>query len=160
MPSADPASASGVESHRPTPTGHAALAPLAAAGEPWRILLVDDEAEFVDTLAERLRLRGYNPSVAYGGQDALARACGEPPHVVVLDMYMPGMSGLDVLRMLHFSHPEVKVIILTGHESVREAMACRRLGAFDYLTKPISIDDLLGRIDEAMGTPAGLALAS
>ncbi|AGW12451.1 response regulator [Megalodesulfovibrio gigas] len=118
--------------------------------DKWRILLVDDEVEFVSTLAERLSLRDIEPEVVHDGQEALARIHARTPHVVILDMFMPGMKGLDVLRTLRFSHPQVQVVLLTGHGATRDAMEGMRLGAFDYMVKPINIDDLLKKITEAM----------
>jgi len=142
------------------PTVPLHVTPLAALGDhttPCRVLLVDDETEFAETLAERLRLRGYEPTVAGNGHQALARLCDGLPHLVILDMYMSGLSGMDVLKMLRFSHPEIPVIILTGHGSVREAIECQRLGAFDYLHKPTNIEDLLERMDEALSASASPA---
>ena len=83
-----------------------------------RILLADDEKEFVDTLAERLSLRGYAPYVVYDGISALQAATPEKPDVVVLDLFMPGLSGDEVLRRLKVLYPDLPVILLTGHEAV------------------------------------------
>ncbi|EPR37450.1 response regulator receiver protein [Desulfovibrio sp. X2] len=118
--------------------------------ENWKILLVDDEEDFIGTLAERLTLRGLSPRVALDGEEALRLVEEEPPDVVVLDVLMPGMKGLDVLRAVKVRHPEIQVILLTGHGSTKDGMEGMRQGAFDYMMKPLSIDALLGKIAEAM----------
>lgn len=127
---------------------------LAAAGGdgPWRIALVDDEPEFVDTLAERLRLRGIETSVFLGGVNALAAMEHAPPDVLILDLLMPGLKGLEVLDLVRRLHPATHVIILTGRPDTRDAMECMRRGAFDHLVKPVDIDKLLGRIRAAMAS--------
>lgn len=114
-----------------------------------KVLLVDDEIEFAGTLAERLRLRGLDASVTTDGQEALRIACEESPNVMVVDVMMPGISGLDVLRQIRENMPKMPVILLTGKGSTRDGIEGMRLGAFDYLVKPISIDDLIGKIREA-----------
>ncbi|MFV0421944.1 response regulator transcription factor [Oleidesulfovibrio sp.] len=118
-----------------------------------KVLLVDDEIEFAGTLAERLRLRGLNASVTTDGQDALRIAREETPNVMVVDVMMPGISGLDVLRQIRENFPQLPVILLTGKGSTRDGIEGMRLGAFDYLVKPISIDDLIEKIREATKAP-------
>jgi DNA-binding response OmpR family regulator len=114
--------------------------------EDWKALLVDDEIEFVSTLAERLRLRGIDALVATEGQEALAIVERECPLVVVLDIMMPGLGGLDILRALRERHPEVQVILLTGRGSTKEGMQGMSLGAFDFLLKPAKIEELIPRM--------------
>jgi DNA-binding response OmpR family regulator len=109
----------------------------------FRVLLVDDEKEFVTTLAERMQLRGLDPEVAFSGEQALKILEHSLPDVIVLDLKMPGINGLEVLRKVKKSHPQVQVIILTGHGSDRDEAAARRLGAFDHLQKPVDINDLV-----------------
>lgn len=118
--------------------------------EDWTVLLVDDEVEFISALAERLSFRGIRARTAGGGEEALAAIEREPPQVVVLDLMMPGMSGIEVLQELRRTHPDIKVILLTGHGSTREGMEGMRLGAFDYLMKPLSIDELMEKLRNAV----------
>ena len=113
--------------------------------EEIKILLVDDEKQFVDTLAERLAMRGFSARVAYDGPQAL-KAVEEPPDVIVLDLRMPGMDGFEVLRSVNKSNPQVQVIILTGHGGDAEEQTAYRMGAYNFLKKPMDIDELLNSI--------------
>ncbi|MDM8214746.1 response regulator [Desulfovibrio piger] len=113
--------------------------------EDIKILLVDDEKQFVDTLAERLAMRGFSARVAYDGPQAL-KAVEEPTDVIVLDLRMPGMDGFEVLRNVKKSNPQVQVIILTGHGGDAEEQTAYRMGAYNFLKKPMDIDELLGSI--------------
>ena len=114
-----------------------------------RILLVDDEKEFVDTVSERLRTRGIITSVAYNGKDALGIVENSPYEVIVLDLKMPGMNGMEILREIKQTHSEIEVIMLTGHGSAKEETLARELGVFEYLTKPQNIDLLAKTIRRA-----------
>lgn len=109
---------------------------------PTKVLLVDDERDFVHTLSERLQARQLESAIVYDGEEALAFIENEPPEVMVLDLKMPGIDGLEVLRRVKRSHPGVEVIILTGHGSDKEERLARELGAFAYLKKPVDIDVL------------------
>ena len=113
--------------------------------EEIKILLVDDEKQFVDTLAERLAMRGFSARVAYDGPQAL-KAVEEPTDVIVLDLRMPGMDGFEVLRSVKKSNPQVQVIILTGHGGDAEEQTAYRMGAYNFLKKPMDIDELLNSI--------------
>lgn len=113
--------------------------------EKIKILLVDDEKQFVDTLAERLAMRGFSARVAYDGPQAL-KAVEEPTDVIVLDLRMPGMDGFEVLRSVKKSNPQVQVIILTGHGGDAEEQTAYRMGAYNFLKKPMDIDELLNSI--------------
>jgi DNA-binding NtrC family response regulator len=113
------------------------------------VLLVDDEAEFVTTLAERLELRGLEVTVATDCEEAIQLVEREPPQVVVTDVKMPGMGGLDLLRFVKARHPEIEVIVLTGHGSTQDGIKGMRLGAFDYLMKPVKIEDLIEKLESA-----------
>lgn len=117
--------------------------------EPCKLLLVDDEEEFVTTLAERLSLRGMRARVALSGEEALEALDSEAAHVVVLDVLLPGMGGLEVLKRIRQAYPEVQVILLTGRGSDREAREGVALGAFDYLVKPVHLEELIQKIREA-----------
>lgn len=113
--------------------------------EEIKILLVDDEKQFADTLAERLAMRGFSARVAYDGPQAL-KAVEEPTDVIVLDLRMPGMDGFEVLRSVKKSNPQVQVIILTGHGGDAEEQTAYRMGAYNFLKKPMDIDELLNSI--------------
>jgi DNA-binding response OmpR family regulator len=114
-----------------------------------KVLLVDDEEEFVTTLAERLRLRGINALTATDGQVALQLARAEQPHVVVLDVMMPGVGGMQVLKEMKKVDPQVQVILLTGRGSTKEGQEGMRLGAYDYLMKPLKIEELISKMEKA-----------
>jgi two-component system, OmpR family, response regulator CpxR len=113
------------------------------------VLLVDDEEEYIQALAERLGMRSIKTLVATDGEQALAIAARDRPAVVVLDHRMPGMDGIEVLRRLKRADPGVEVILLTGHGSLRDQARARDLGALVYLQKPVDIDVLLARLSEA-----------
>ncbi len=114
-----------------------------------KVLLVDDEQEFVSTLAERLELRGMNVSIATDGEAALSFLETDPPQVVVLDILMPGLSGLEVLEKIKAINSQIQVILLTGHGATKDGIRGMQLGAFDYLIKPIDIDELIKKLNEA-----------
>jgi len=116
---------------------------------PPKILLVDDEREFVLTLSERLEARNLESAVAHDGEEALAIVETDAPDVMVLDLKMPGIDGLEVLRRVKQERPETEVIILTGHGSDRERVRATELGAFAYLNKPVDIDELAETMKQA-----------
>ncbi|HDG98662.1 MAG TPA: response regulator [Desulfobacterales bacterium] len=117
--------------------------------EEIKVLLVDDEEDFVRTLAERIRMRDLNSDIALNGQEALRIVEDDIPDVMVLDLRMPGIDGMEVLRRLRKAYPEVKVIILTGHGSKKDEEEARRLGAFEYLQKPADVNKLIDTIKRA-----------
>ncbi len=119
------------------------------AETPSKVLLVDDEREFVSTLSERLLTRNVGTAVAYSGEEALAIIESDEPEVVVLDLQMPGIDGIEVLRRVRKGHPNTQVIILTGHGSDRERQLAEELGAFAYLHKPVDINLLARTMKEA-----------
>ena len=121
------------------------------------VLLVDDETEFVNTLAERLELRGLEVSVATDCEEAIRSVESIRPQVVVTDVKMPGMGGLDLLRYLKARHPGIEVILLTGHGSTQDGVKGMRLGAFDYLMKPVRIEDLVEKLESAAEVRHGWA---
>ena len=118
----------------------------------YRVLLVDDEEEFVSALSERLMLRGIEVDSALNGEEALASLKEKEFEVVILDVMMPGLSGLEVLKQIKSTHPNTQVILLTGHGSTREGIEGMRLGAFDYLIKPVDIEEMLTKMKEAANT--------
>lgn len=113
------------------------------------ILLVDDEAAFIEPLMKRLMKRGLTAAGCNSGEEALRHLAGEPVDVVVLDVKMPGLGGIETLRLIKRDHPLVEVIMMTGHASVEVAIEGMELGAFDYLMKPTDFDDLLFKIQDA-----------
>lgn len=115
----------------------------------YKALLVDDEMEFISTLAERLRLRDVDATVAMDGYEALEYIEEHEPPVVVLDVMMPGLNGLEVLTQIKSKHPEIQVILLTGRGLTKDGIEGMRLGAFDYLIKPVKIEDLLEKMNDA-----------
>ena len=118
----------------------------------YRVLLVDDEEEFVSALSERLMLRGIEVDSALNGEEALASLVDKEFEVVILDVMMPGLGGLEVLRQIKTTHPNTEVILLTGHGSTREGIEGMRLGAFDYLIKPVDIEEMLEKMKAAAKT--------
>lgn len=118
--------------------------------EKWKVLLVDDETEFVSALAERLMLRGMDARTASRGEEALRLVEDDPPHVVVLDVMMPGLGGIEVLQRIKRLYPGIQIVLLTGMTGTVETDEARRLGAFECLMKPLNIDDLIKVIGEAV----------
>jgi CheY-like chemotaxis protein len=116
--------------------------PWADLETPPKILLVDDEKEYVHALSERLETRDIGTSVVYNGEEALEFVEKDAPDVMVLDLMMPGIDGIEVLRRIKQQKPQIEVIILTGHGTEREESLARELGAFAYLNKPVDIDVL------------------
>ena len=116
---------------------------------PSKVLLVDDECEFVQTLSERLLLRDMGSAVAHDGESALKLIADDAPEVLVLDLKMPGLDGIEVLRRVKKTRPDVEVIILTGHGSETDRQTCIQLGAFAYMHKPVDIDVLTAKLNEA-----------
>ena len=116
---------------------------------PPKVLLVDDEQEFVKTLSDRLNTRNYGSYPVFDGVEALDLLGQETPDVIVLDLKMPGMSGVEVLYQAKVVKPEIEIIILTGHGSEEDETTCMELGAYAYLQKPVDIVQLTSIIDEA-----------
>nr|HID58463.1 response regulator [Desulfobacterales bacterium] len=114
-----------------------------------KVLLVDDEEDFVKTLATRMKMRDLGSEVALSGEEALRIVHDKVPDVMVLDLKMPGIDGLEVLRRVRKAYPHVQVIILTGHGSDKDEEEARRLGAFEYLRKPVDIGKLVHTLKEA-----------
>ena len=120
---------------------------------PAKILLVDDEREFAQTLSNRLLMRDMGSTIAYNGEQALSLIEEEEPDVMILDLKMPGIHGIDVLRQVKEKHPSVKVIVLTGHGTAEDERNCLELGAFAYLQKPVNIETLTATMNAA--SPGG-----
>ena len=116
----------------------------------WKVLLVDDEKDFALTLAERLGMRGIQVSTAFSGEEALNLLETYQPNVMVLDLMMPGMSGSTVLGRVKNLYPNLAVILLTGLSSTAEGVSGISQGAFDFLIKPLQIEELIEKIGLAV----------
>lgn len=114
-----------------------------------RVLVVDDETDFTALFAKRFSKRGMEVATAGSGAEGLAWLAGHEVDVVVLDVMMPGMDGIETLKELKKHHPDVEVVMLTGHGSVDSGLKGLSLGAFDYVMKPFEIEDMLERIVKA-----------
>lgn len=114
------------------------------------VLLVDDEVPFVEAMTRRLTKRELTVETAFSGLDALEKLSQRKNiDIVILDVKMPGMDGIDALKEIKRNYPLVEVIMLTGHATVETAIEGMKLGAFDYLMKPCDIDQLMGKVKEA-----------
>jgi DNA-binding NtrC family response regulator len=114
-----------------------------------RVLLVDDEEKFLEVVSQRLKTRGLKVDTATSGEDALRNVKREDFDAIVLDLSMPGMSGLETLEKIRKDKPDVQVIILTGHGTLQAGVQAMKEGALDFIEKPVDINKLLSRIDEA-----------
>jgi two-component system, OmpR family, response regulator len=114
-----------------------------------RVLVVDDEADFLETIVKRLQRRKIDAYGVDGGKKALEIVENERFDVVVLDILMPGMDGIETLKLLKKKKPFIEVIILTGHGSVESGLQGMQFGAFDYIMKPADLDELLEKVQQA-----------
>ena len=114
-----------------------------------KVLLVDDEMDFLETLAKRLTLRKLQVSTATSAEQALQRLEQSETEVVVMDVKMPGMDGITAIKEIKRNHPLVEVVMLTGHADLEASAEGMANGAFDYLLKPVAIDDLVYKIQDA-----------
>ena len=114
-----------------------------------KVLLADDEEEFVKALAERLKMRDLRSDTVLDGEEALSYVEDQEPDVMVLDLKMPGIDGMEVLRQVRQAYPKIQVIILTGHGTEKDEEEAKRLGAFDYLEKPVNLDVLVKKMKAA-----------
>jgi len=112
-------------------------------------LLVDDEEELVETIAERLELRGIVAETVTNGEEALQRVLEKPFDVVLLDVKMPGLGGMEVLKLIRMQRPNTQVILITGHASVENGDRRLLEGAFDFIVKPVDIEVLVDKMKEA-----------
>ena len=117
--------------------------------QPAKVLIVDDEEEFASTVAERLNLRGYQATAVFNANEALALIRTEAPDVVLLDLMMPGINGLETLRAIKEITPSIEVIILTGYGGIQGKLEGMESGAFDYIMKPTDLGVLIERIEMA-----------
>ena len=128
--------------------------------ENIKVLLVDDEEEFVRTLSERIQLRDIGSKVVLDGEKAVESLEEEIPDVMVLDLKMPGMNGIEVLKKVKEAYPQVKVVMLTGHGSEKDEEEARKLGAFDYLQKPSWLERIIDSIKKAYRSAFDTAVAT
>jgi DNA-binding NtrC family response regulator len=114
-----------------------------------KILLIDDEIDFVETLAERMRARGMNVSTSTSAKEALEKIDKESFDAIVLDLQMPGMDGLEALKRIKEKNSKLQVILLTGQATVEKSIQAMKLGALDLLEKPADIEMLIEKIKQA-----------
>ena len=112
-------------------------------------LFVDDEKDFLETILKRMKKRHVNAHGAESGEEALSLLAHTPVDVVVLDIRMPGMDGIETLKEIKKRLPLVEVILLTGHASLEAAREGMESGAFDFMMKPVNIDELLYKLQDA-----------
>jgi DNA-binding response OmpR family regulator len=117
--------------------------------EKFKVLIVDDELDFLETIVKRIRARNVEVSGVESGYLALEALDRSSPDVIILDVKMPGMDGIETLREIKKKKPLTEVIMLTGHASVESGIQGMQLGAFDYLMKPIALDELLEKVRQA-----------
>ena len=113
------------------------------------VLIVDDEPSVRETLERLLKSNGYEPTVAANGHEALAHALSQEFEVVLLDIRMPGLSGIDVLQRLLADHPDTGIIMVTAVVDTKTAVDAMKMGAYDYVLKPFDLDDILVRVQKA-----------
>ena len=114
--------------------------------DPIRLLLIDDEKDFVNILSKRIKRRNIDVAKAFSGAEAIQTLRGQEFDVAVLDLKMEDMDGIEVLKTLKIMDPRLSVIMLTGHGSAQAAEQGLKLGAYDYLTKPCELEELLEKI--------------
>ena len=149
LPDAATSHLAGARRAREAPPADAEPGESKAAAPALKVLYVDDEEDFVRTMAERMEMRSLGGEVALSGEEALRMLEGEVPDVMVLDLRMPGLDGLDVLRRVKATYPQVAVIVMTGRGTEQDEERAKALGAFAYLTKPVDINDLMETIRAA-----------
>jgi len=113
------------------------------------ILLVDDEVNFLNVLSQRFEARGFKADTVTSGEEALEKVKGKNYNIVILDLVMPGMGGIEVLKNIKKNHPALPVIILTGQGTTEKAVEAMKEGAMDYMEKPADIDTLVQKTLEA-----------
>jgi len=115
----------------------------------YKVLIVDDEEDFTAALAKRMGARGLTVDTAVSGEDALKKAKKADFDVIVLDLAMGGIDGIETLKRLKDKEPDLQIILLTGHATIETGVEAMKLGAVDYLQKPAEFADLLKKIEEA-----------
>lgn len=114
-----------------------------------KVLLVDDEEEFCSMLSERLETRGLKVNAVLSGEEAVNRVASQNFDAIILDLAMPGIDGLETLRRIKEKRPDLEILMLTGHGTVKSSIEAMKLGAEDFLEKPVDMNVLLEKIGEA-----------
>jgi DNA-binding NtrC family response regulator len=114
-----------------------------------KVLLIDDEKEFTEVLAERMEARGLKVTTADSGPDAIKRVTDENFDAIVLDLFMPGMDGIETLKQLLQKNPDLQIILLTGRATVEKGVEAIKLGAMDFIEKPAEFEKLMELINKA-----------
>nr|WP_321467394.1 response regulator [uncultured Desulfobulbus sp.] len=114
-----------------------------------KVLLVDDEQDFLETLSNRLEMRGLKVNSVTSGEQAVVIAQDEDYDAIVVDLSMPGIDGLETLKRLKADNPNAEIIMLTGQASIRSGVEAMKLGAGDFLQKPVELSELMQKIGEA-----------
>ncbi len=114
-----------------------------------KVLLVDDEQDFLETLSNRLEMRGLKVSAVTSGEQAISEAKTQDYDAIVVDLSMPGIDGLETLKRIKTDNPNAEIIMLTGHGSIQSGVEAMKLGAGDFLQKPVELSQLLDKIGEA-----------
>mgnify|MGYP006268894821 CR=1 FL=1 len=117
--------------------------------EKFKVMIVDDEVDFLETIVKRLQARKIDVTGVESGYQALEVLDNRSPDVIILDVKMPGLDGIETLREMKRKKPLIEVIMLTGHASVESGIQGMQLGAFDYVMKPVALDELLEKIRQA-----------
>jgi two-component system OmpR family response regulator len=128
---------------------------MASAEPEARLLVVDDDADIVELLAASLRFSGFEVTTARNGRDALALASSARPDLIVLDVMMPGLDGLAVVRRLRESGNRVPVVLLTARDATEDRVAGLTVGGDDYITKPFSLEEVVARIRAVLRRTGG-----
>jgi DNA-binding NtrC family response regulator len=118
-------------------------------GIKTNVLLVDDEEKFLNVLSQRLGTRGIDADTATSGEEALTKISKKNVDVIILDVMMPGIGGIETLKRIRKENPEVQIIMLTGQGTVEKAVKAMKEGAIDFLEKPADIEKLLEKIEKA-----------
>lgn len=114
-----------------------------------KVLMVDDEEQFLDALSQRLEARGLKVDAVTSGEDALNQVEGRNFDAIIVDLAMPGIDGIETLKRIKEKRPDLEIIILTGHATVKSGIEAMKLGADDFLEKPVDLNELLEKIGEA-----------
>ena len=118
----------------------------------FSILVVDDEEDFVETIVSRLKKRDVDAIGVSSGEEAIEHIKQKDFHIVIMDIKMPGgIDGIEAMRLIKKDHPQTEIILLTGHASVETSIEGMKFGAFDYVLKPVKLEDLLKKIELALG---------
>ena len=114
-----------------------------------KVLLVDDEEDFLEVMAERMQARGIEVSTSSSAEEALRMIENEPFDAIILDFMMPGMDGIETLKVIKAKKPELQIILLTGHATVQKGVEAMKLGALDFIEKPADLEILTEKIKKA-----------